>query len=1110
MAIRSRRHSAGAAVVLLVVVALLLGGASALPAPPGAGARAPAHGSPVAAAVAPRAGAPLAAFRTNDGTPAANGFSGAAAGSLVRTVFPGYNATLPGNFPGSVQGWQVGTPAYVPATQELWLPNRAVSVNGIPAPPIAPAIVYNATTNQFAGFDLAVENTSAFLYDPNNGFLYSADWANDTVGVIDPTTGGWAHAAIPVGALPNALAIDDSTNTLYVANYGSANVTVVNTATNAIAVSGISTGPNPHSEAFDSFDNSLFVADGGDSWVWSIDTLTDSSSKYSPVTGIPGGVAYSRAAGTIAITSSSGSKLTILNSSLPVSVAVTVVGPGMRPVATNINGSEFVVGNSTGSDLVIVNSSTGSIVGPRIIVGKNITQLETVPDMPSLVAWAAGSRTLTLVDLALEKVAVTSATLEPEPWSIASDPSTNRVYVADDAGGSVLVLNATTGLTAAPPIAVPSGALSVVVDPTSGTLYVGAWSAVYSFNTATDSPMNHSSPLSGGNSPVVVDAVDHLLWVANPTTGIHALQLGSLNPRYSVPIRLQLGSQNSMTLDPALSELFVVNQSAGALEAVNALNGAIESPDIAAGTAPNAVAFDPSDNELYVAGANISVIDPMTYSTVGASIPLPTHSGAPGIVYDWSRGYLYVTTENASTSSRVSSVIVLDGSSVSASHGSQVSIVAGQLATDALPIMLPGGAPPSFASVWVANAQSGTLGIIASPPSTTFFAAAPSAIDIGQTTQFLLGYSGGTGPDSISYSGLPSGCVSRDTPLLNCTPVASGTYPVTATVTDSFGSTSQATTVLTVGAVLSVRATVSPWPLPVVDSGTNLTVTAVATGGTPGYTYAWNFGDGVLSSGPVVTHAYSTPGTYLMNVTVTDSVHAEATDSVVVEVNPPPTAVVTASPTNATDANTPLDLGAVVSGGTGGGSGSWSFGDATNASGLAVVHAWARAGTYLVVFRYSDGVGRTVTESLGVSVAPPLTATFSVGTPGASAAAGTAVPFSVVVSGGLPEYNVSWSFGDGSYGYGLSTTHAYAAGGSYSVRATLTDGAGAHVNATIPLSVSGSVGGPATGPGSQFFLGVLLGVAVGAIVLLFAGRSKKSSPHPPSPYVPPEGTLPET
>ncbi len=60
-----------------------------------------------------------------------------------------------------------------------------------------------------------------------------------------------------------------------------------------------------------------------------------------------------------------------------------------------------------------------------------------------------------------------------------------------------------------------------------------------------------------------------------------------------------------------------------------------------------------------------------------------------------------------------------------------------------------------------------------------------------------------------------------------------------------------------------------------------MTFTAVAQGGTPSYSYIWNFGDGSseTTSSATVSHTYTTAGTFTAILTVKDSVGQQTTAS---------------------------------------------------------------------------------------------------------------------------------------------------------------------------------------------------------------------------------------
>lgn len=62
----------------------------------------------------------------------------------------------------------------------------------------------------------------------------------------------------------------------------------------------------------------------------------------------------------------------------------------------------------------------------------------------------------------------------------------------------------------------------------------------------------------------------------------------------------------------------------------------------------------------------------------------------------------------------------------------------------------------------------------------------------------------------------------------------------------------------------------------------SLDFTGSATGGTPPYTYYWDFGDGSTSSSQNPFHIYSTAGTYNVSLTVTDSQNNESSSSLTI------------------------------------------------------------------------------------------------------------------------------------------------------------------------------------------------------------------------------------
>ena len=141
--------------------------------------------------------------------------------------------------------------------------------------------------------------------------------------------------------------------------------------------------------------------------------------------------------------------------------------------------------------------------------------------------------------------------------------------------------------------------------------------------------------------------------------------------------------------------------------------------------------------------------------------------------------------------------------------------------------------------------------------------------------------------------------------------------------------------------------------------------------------YHWNFGDGARGDGRTDDHAYASPGTYIVTLTVVDSFGRSASKSLSITVTPglQPSAVFTYSPTVIRVGQT-VNFNASQSRPPAGGTLTryeWNFGDGSTqvTGGPTTSKVYGAAGTYQVTLTVTDNAGRTATSSpTGVTITP--------------------------------------------------------------------------------------------------------------------------------------------
>jgi PKD repeat protein len=198
-----------------------------------------------------------------------------------------------------------------------------------------------------------------------------------------------------------------------------------------------------------------------------------------------------------------------------------------------------------------------------------------------------------------------------------------------------------------------------------------------------------------------------------------------------------------------------------------------------------------------------------------------------------------------------------------------------------------------------------------------------------------------------------------------------------------------------------------------------------------------------------VTDNAGAPGTVTKSVTVTAAPPA----------NVAPSAVFTSTVSNlalSVDGSGSTDADGTIA------SYAWDFGDGSTGTGKTASHTYAAAGTFAVKLTVTDNAGAPGTVTRSVTVTAPVnsapTAAFT--STAANLALSVDASTSTDAEGTIASY--AWDFGDGTSGTGKTASHTYAAAGTYAVKLTVTDNAGAPGTVTRSVTVTAAPSALAT------------------------------------------------
>ncbi len=324
-----------------------------------------------------------------------------------------------------------------------------------------------------------------------------------------------------------------------------------------------------------------------------------------------------------------------------------------------------------------------------------------------------------------------------------------------------------------------------------------------------------------------------------------------------------------------------------------------------------------------------------------------------------------------------------------------------------------------------------------------------------------LSVTGGTGTvlgSAISAS-LPPGLTFSSTGLLAGTPTTAGTYTFLLTATDSVGSTVSKSFMVVISAPVSIATSnLANWT----NGFAGYSQTVTATGGTGTLTFSTNSGNlppGItLSSGGVVSGMPSAEGTYVFQVTATDTVGASSSKSFTIIISPV-VSIVTSSLPNWTAGKSGYSQLVTATGGTVSVTLSapsnllppgLTFSNAGFVSGAPTT-----PGTYTFTVTAVDTVGASGTKSFTIVINPALAITTNATLANAKYKVAY-TPVTLTTTGGTG--TLTYSATNTPAGLALSTAGVLSGTatvvGTFTVQVTVTDSVGAVATKGFSITIT--------------------------------------------------------
>ena len=336
--------------------------------------------------------------------------------------------------------------------------------------------------------------------------------------------------------------------------------------------------------------------------------------------------------------------------------------------------------------LLVTRLAPAQAVTATVSVGTNPYSLAVNSVTNKVYVANANGNSVTVIDGSSESTA--TVTVGTSPDALAVNPVTNKIYVANHLSGTVSIIDGGTNGVAT--VTVGSLPQSVAVNQATNKIYV----ANYGDKTVTviDGGTDTTTTIAAGTNPqsLAVNAVTNKIYVADYNSASVTVIDGATNQTSTLPVGK---GPLTVAVNSVTDKIYVANS----LNAdVTVIDGATNATTlVTAGSTPYALAVDATANKTYVANKdsnNVTVIAGATNQTSTISV-----GAAPvSVAVNSSTGKIYVADSNGGN------VTVIDGATGAATA----------VTTGTSPISV--AVNPVTGQIYAANYNSNSVSVLGS------------------------------------------------------------------------------------------------------------------------------------------------------------------------------------------------------------------------------------------------------------------------------------------------------------------------------------------------------------------------------------------------------------